>query len=66
MDNVISTMLEAIAESIEVPKEDMWADFDNFNKAIDKKIAEGYSEEEAINIVASSWNFDWVAPLIEE
>jgi len=65
MDNFVSTMLGAIAEDIKVSKEDIWADFSNFNKAIDEKIAEGYSEEEAINIVASSWNFDFVVPQAE-
>lgn len=66
MDNFVSAILEAVAESTEVSKEDMWVDFYNFSKAIDEKMAEGYSEDEAMNIVASSWNFGWMAPQVEE
>ena len=59
MENFVSAMLGAIAEDVNVSKEDMVADFANFNKAIDEKMAEGYSENEAIEMVASSWNFAW-------
>ena len=59
MENFVSAMLGAIAEDIKVSKEDMIADFANFSKAIDEKMAEGYSEDEATEMVASSWNFAW-------
>lgn len=66
MDNFVSEMLKGISKSIGVSVEDMMADFANFSKAIDEKIAEGYSEEEATNIVASSWNYDWIDTPVEE
>lgn len=59
MENLVSVMLGAIAEDIKVSKEDMVADFVNFSKAIDEKMAEGYSEDEATKMVASSWDFAW-------
>lgn len=59
MENFVSAMLEAIAEDVKVSKDDMIADFTNFSKAIDEKMAEGYSEDEATKMVASSWNFAW-------
>ena len=65
MENFVSAMLGAIAEDIQVSKEDMVTDFTNFNKAIDEKMAEGYSENEAIEMVASSWNFAWWDTLAE-
>ena len=30
--------------------------FIKFNKAVDKKMEEGYTEDEAIKIVSESWN----------
>lgn len=59
MENLVSVVLGSIAEDIKVSKEDVIADFVNFNKAIDEKMAEGYSEDEATEMVASSWNFAW-------
>lgn len=34
----------------------LFDDFMKFNKTIDKKMEEGYTEDEAIEIVSESWN----------
>lgn len=34
----------------------LFDDFMKFSKAIDKKMEEGYTEDEAIEIVSESWN----------
>ena len=34
----------------------LFDDFMKFNKTIDKKMEEGYTEDEAIKLVAENWN----------
>jgi len=65
-DESIVEFIKLFAELAGAPEENMIADFKNFSKAIDEKIAEGYSEEEARSIVVSSWNFAWWDKPIKE
>ena len=47
----------AVKEAWDFIKEyNLFDDFVKFNKAIDKKMEEGYTEDEAIKIVSESWN----------
>ena len=47
----------AIKEALDFMTEyNLFDDFMKFSKAIDKKIEEGYSEDEAIEIVSENWN----------
>ena len=46
----------AVKEAWDFLKEyNLFDDFIKFNKAIDKKIEGGYSEDEAIEIVSKNW-----------
>ena len=47
----------AAKKAIDFMKEyNLYDDFIKFNKAVDKKMEEGYSEDEAIKIISESWN----------
>ena len=47
----------AAKKAIDFMKEhNLYDDFIKFNKAVDKKMEEGYTEDEAIKIVSESWN----------
>ena len=47
----------AVKEALDFMTEyNLFNDFMKFNKAIDKKMEEGYTEGEAIEIVSESWN----------
>ena len=46
----------AVKEAWDFIKEyNLFDDFVKFNKAIDKKMEEGYTEDEAIEIVSENW-----------
>ena len=46
----------AVKEALDFMKEyNLFDDFIKFNKAIDKKMEEGYTEDEAIKIVSENW-----------
>ena len=52
----------AVKEALDFMTEyNLFDDFIKFNKAIDKKMEEGYTEDEAIKIVSENWT-----PPIEE
>lgn len=45
MENFVSAVIGAFAEDFNVSKEEMMADFDNFNKAIDEKLQKAIPRE---------------------
>ena len=46
----------AVKEALDFMTEyNLFDDFMKFNKAIDKKMEEGYTEDEAIEIVSENW-----------
>ena len=47
----------AVKKALDFMKEyNLFDDFMKFNKTIDKKMEEGYTEDEAIKIVSENWN----------